>query len=168
MTIGESLLPEYDHEMNTMRKTLERLPDDKLGWQPHEKSMTLDRLASHVAELPQWAVITLQTETLKMDPQHKPYLATSAAALLEKVDEDVAEARKLIAATSDDEMFKIWTLKIAGKSVFEMPRIGVLSRIVMNHMIHHRAPFGVYLRPLDVPVTGAYGPSADDKTGFGA
>jgi uncharacterized damage-inducible protein DinB len=168
MTIGESLLPEYDHEMNTTRKALERLPDDKFGWQPHEKSMMLGRLASHIAEFPHWAIITLQTETLELDPQQRPYQATSTAAVLEKFDKDVAEARQLLATTSDEEMFKTWTLKVAGKTAFEMPRIGVLRSMVMNHMIHHRAQFGVYLRLLDVPVPGAYGPSADDKPGFGA
>ena len=168
MTIGESLLPEYDHEMNTTRKTLERLPDDKLGWQPHEKSMTLGRLASHIAEMPQWAVVTLQTETLELDPKQKGYLAASAAALLEKFDTDVPEARQLLATISDEDMFKLWTLKVDGKSAFEMPRIGVLRSMVMNHMIHHRAQCGVYLRLLDVPVPGAYGPSADEKASFGA
>ena len=168
MTIGESLLPEYDHEMITTRKTLERLPDDKLSWQPHEKSMTLGRLAGHVAEIPQWAVVTLQAHTFDVEPQYKPYVATSTAAVLEKFDKDVAEARQLLAATSDEAMFKIWTLTSGGKAVFEMPRIGVLRNMVMNHMIHHRAQFGVYLRLLDIPVPGAYGPSADDKTGFGA
>lgn len=130
--------------------------------------MTLGRVASHVAEIPQFAAVTLQTETLEMDPQHKPHLATSTAALLEKFDKDEAEARQLLATTSDEGMFKIWTLKIAGKAVFEMPRAGVLRSMVMNHMIHHRAQFGVYLRLLDVPVLDAYGPSAGDKTGFGA
>ncbi len=168
MTIGESLLPEFDHEMNTTRKTLELLPDDKLGWQPHAKSMTLGRLASHIAEMPNWASVTLQADTFEMDPQQKGYQAESTAALIEKFDTDRVQARQLLAAISDAEMFKTWTLKVAGKSVFEMPRIGVLRSMVMNHMIHHRAQFGVYLRMLDVPVPGAYGPSADEQPGFGA
>ena len=168
MTIGESLLPEYDQEMNTTRRTLERLPEDKLGWRPHEKSMTLGRLASHVAELPQWAAVTIQADTFEMDPQYKPYEAISTAALLEKFDIDVAESRRLLASTSDEAMCKIWTFKSDGKAMFEMPRIGVLRSMVMNHMIHHRAQFGVYLRLLDLPVPGAYGPSADDKPGIGS
>ena len=168
MTIGESLLPEYDHEMITTRKTLELLPGDKLGWQPHKKSMTLGRLASHIAEMPQWAVATIQADTFDMDPQQKGYLAESTAALLEKFDKDVVEARQKLAAATDEEMFKTWTLKVGGNPVFEMPRIGVLRTMVLNHLIHHRAQFGVYLRLLDVPVPGAYGPSADEKPGFGS
>ncbi len=168
MTIGESLLPEYDHEMNTTRKTLALLPDDKLSWQPHEKSMTLGRLASHIAEMPHWAVITIQADTFDMDPQQKGYLADSTAALLEKFDKDAAEARQLLGATSDEAMFKNWTLESGGKALFEMPRIGVLRTMVINHMIHHRAQFGVYLRLLDIPIPGAYGPSADEKPGFGS
>ena len=166
MTIGEAILPEYDHEMSTTRKTLERVPDDKFSWKPHEKSMTLGRLASHIAEFPQWAITTLQTETLELDPQQKGYQAASRAELLEKFDKEVVQARQAIASISDEDMFKIWTLKIAGKSVFEMPRAGCLRSMVMNHMIHHRGQLGVFLRLLEIPVPGAYGPSADDKTAF--
>src|SRR5438105_11558439 len=108
MTVGNSLLPEYDQEMSNTRKILQCVPDDKLGWKPHEKSMSLDRLASHVAEFPQWVAMTLNTEKLELTAEFKPYLATSSKALVERFDADVIEGRRLIANASDEDMATIW------------------------------------------------------------
>jgi uncharacterized damage-inducible protein DinB len=162
MTFGETLLPEFDEEMKNTRKLLECVPDGKFDYQPHAKSMTLGRLASHVAELPSWAAMTVDTEVLEIDPAWKPEIASTRAELLEKFDKGVAEARTKIAAASDDHWAQTWTLKFGGKAVFAMPRTMVMRSTVMNHLIHHRAQLGVFLRLNEVEFPGMYGPSADE------
>jgi uncharacterized damage-inducible protein DinB len=162
MAISEMLLPEYDEEMKNTRKMLERVPEDKLDYKPHEKSMALGRLASHIAELPGWAAHTLQTEVLELQAGQQPYLATSSEQLLRDFDKNVAEGRRLIANATDADFAKIWTFKYAGQTVFSMPRVAVVRSVVMNHMIHHRAQLSVYLRLNEVEIPGMYGPSADE------
>ena len=162
MPISQTLLPEFDHEMENTRKLLELVPDGKFDYVPHEKSMKLGRLASHVAELPGWAKHTLETELLELQPGQQPFLAGSRKELLETFDKNVREARAAIAAASDDELGKTWTLKFGEETVLSMPRTGVLRNMVMNHMIHHRAQLGVYLRLNNVTFPGMYGPSADE------
>ncbi len=167
MTISEMMLPEFDQEMANTRKLLERVPEDKLGWKPHEKSMPLGRLAAHVAELPSWAVNTIQQDSLSLDPAtFKPAETTSRKELLETFDKHVTEARKAIAGASDEHLQKIWSLQFGGKTVLSMPRAAVLRGVVMNHLVHHRAQLGVYYRLNGVPVPGMYGPSADDPRMF--
>ncbi len=162
MTISQTLLPEFDQEMANTRKILERVPEDKFDYKPHEKSMTLGRLASHVAEMPTWATHTIQAETLELRPGQQPFSAKSKQELLDTFDKAVVDARALIAGASDEDLRKTWTLKHAGKSIFSMPRAGVLRGMVMSHLIHHRAQLGVYLRLNEVEVPGMYGPSADE------
>lgn len=162
MTVSQNLLPEFDEEMKNTRKILERVPDGKFDYQPHPKSMTLSRLASHVADFPRWASITVDTELLDIQPGTKPYMAASQAELLRDFDEKVAEARAKIAATTDEDWAQTWTLKFGGQPIFAMPRSQVMRSTVMNHLIHHRAQLGVFLRLLDVPIPGMYGPSADE------
>ena len=162
MPISQMLLPEYDQEMANTRKLLERVPEDKLDYQPHEKSMTLGRLAGHVAELPHWAEVTLTTEMLEVTPGQQPYVAKSRQELLQTFDKHVKVGRERIAATSDADFAKSWTLKFGGQEVFSLPRSTVLRQVVMNHMIHHRAQLGVYLRLNNVEIPGMYGPSADE------
>ena len=163
VTISEMLLPEFDQEMKSTRKILECVPDDKLEYKPHEKSMTLGRLASHVAELPHWVVETIDKDMLEVSPGQKPFLAASQAELLSAFDKNVTEGRAAIAGTSDEHLGKVWKFMFGGHLAFAMPRAAVLRSVVMNHMIHHRAQLGVYLRLNDVPIPGLYGPSADDK-----
>jgi uncharacterized damage-inducible protein DinB len=160
--ISTALLPEFDAEMANTRKILERVPDGKFDYKPHEKSMTLGRLASHVAEMPNWASHTIQMEVLEMTPDQKPYLASSKDQLVADFDKYVTEARALIAGASDEDLHKIWTFRWQGKDVMSMPRVAVLRGVVMNHMIHHRAQLGVYLRLNEVEIPGMYGPSADE------
>lgn len=162
MTFSETLLPEFDQEMQNTRKLLACVPDDKLAYQPHAKSMTLARLASHVAEMPNWAKTTLETEVLEMQPGFKPFVAASRDELLETFDKAAAAARDLIAATPESEWAKTWTFRFAGKDVFSMPRTAVMRSTVLSHLIHHRAQLGVYLRMNDVEIPGMYGPSADE------
>lgn len=166
MTISQSLLPEFDMEIASTRKTLERVPEDKQAFRPHEKSMTLGRLAGHLAEIPMWAIMTLGQAELDMNPGGgQPQQAgtmTSRAELLQSFDANAAKARDMLASTTDEAMMEIWTLKNAGRTVMAMPRVAVMRGFVMNHLIHHRAQMGVYLRMNGVPVPSIYGPSADE------
>jgi uncharacterized damage-inducible protein DinB len=162
MPIAQMLLPEFDQEMANTRKMLERVPEDKLNYKPHEKSMTLGRLAGHVAEIPSLATGTLRQERMDFTGEGKPFAPASRKELLDSFDKFVAEARGLLAAASDEDLAKIWTLTYKGKQVFSMPRSAVLRMMVMSHLIHHRAQLGVYLRLNNVEIPGMYGPSADE------
>jgi uncharacterized damage-inducible protein DinB len=166
MSIGQSLLPEFDHEMANTRKTLERLPENKLDFKPDPKSMSLGRLAGHIAEMPGWGAMTLQTDGLDIAPvggqSMQPLIATSRQQLLAEFDKNVASARAAIAGVSDESLMKPWSLKAGGNVVFTMPRIGVLRTMILSHVIHHRAQLTVYYRMNGVPVPALYGPSADE------
>jgi uncharacterized damage-inducible protein DinB len=162
MSFSQSLLPEFDAEMKSTRKMLECVPDGKLDYQPHPKSMTLGRLATHVAELPSWGSMTLDVDVLEIPTDYKPQIAQSRAELLEKFDKAAAEARPKIEAASDEHWNQNWTLKFGGHTVMSMPRAVVMRSVVMNHLIHHRAQLGVFLRLNDVAIPGMYGPSADE------
>ena len=162
MPISQMILPEFDEEMKNTRKILERVPEDRLDYKPHEKSMTLGRLAGHVAELPGWGKITIEVDHLDIQPGQQPYIAQSRKELLDTFDKNVSGARAAIAGTTDEHMQKIWTLTFGGKQVFSMPRAAVLRGSFMNHLIHHRAQLGVYLRLNNVEIPGMYGPSADE------
>jgi uncharacterized damage-inducible protein DinB len=162
MSFSKTLLPEFEEEMKNTRRLLECVPDGKFDYQPHEKSMTLGRLASHVAEMPSWAKTTLETELLEMQPGFKPFIAQTRAELLDTFDKGVAEAREKISAATEEDWKKIWTFKYAGQTYISQPRTEVMRGSVMNHMIHHRAQLGVFLRLNNVAFPGMYGPSADD------
>ena len=162
MSFSESLLPEFDEEMKNTRKLLECVPDGKFDYQPHAKSMTLGRLATHVADMGTWAALTLEKEGLEMDSSFKPHIAKSRAELLQILDKGVADARARIEAATDEDWRKIWTFKYEGTTYFAMPRSEVMRSTVMNHLIHHRAQLGVYLRLNNVAIPGMYGPSADE------
>jgi uncharacterized damage-inducible protein DinB len=160
------MLPEFDHEMASTRKTLERVPDDKFGWKPHEKSMTLGRLAGHLAEMPGWCVPTLNQESLDLAPVGGEAVQSAQPATREEVvnlfDRNVAEARAALAAATDEQLMKPWSLLAGGKTIFTLPRAAVIRSMILNHSIHHRAQLGVYLRLNNLPVPSIYGPSADE------
>jgi uncharacterized damage-inducible protein DinB len=162
MPISQMLLPEFDHEMANTRKILECVPDGKFDYKPHEKSMTLGRLAGHVAEIPGYGTATIRLERLEMKGGEKPFNPTSKKEILETFDKHVAEARAAIAGVSDEDLAKIWSFHYAGKEVFSMPRVAVLRSMMMSHLVHHRAQLGVYLRMNNVEFSGMYGPSADE------
>ena len=165
MAIGQSMLPEFDHEMSNTRKTLARVPDDKFGWKPHEKSFPMGSLAAHLANLPGWTNVTIDKEEFDMSPGGQPLKAPechSTKEVLETFDLNVAKARDAISSASDDTLFGLWTLRADGNKILSLPRVAVLRSFVMNHIIHHRAQLGVYLRLNDVPVPSIYGPSADE------
>jgi len=166
MKLNEMLLPEFDEEMVITRKFLARVPDDKFGWKPHEKSMTLGPLAAHLAETPRWTVPTVEQDSLDLappgGPPFQPTKTSSCQETLALFDRNIAAARNTIAKAKDEELLKPWSLLMGGQVIFTLPRIGVLRSMVMNHMIHHRAQLGVYFRLNGVPVPATYGPSADE------
>jgi uncharacterized damage-inducible protein DinB len=168
MAIAESILPEFDHETATTRVLLERVPEDKAGWKPHEKSMALGQLAMHIANIPRWAAIALERTEFDTSPIDGSRLTSpayqSASSLLQSYDANVRSARALLARTTDAEFMVQWTLKNGGKSMFSMPRVAVFRSFVLNHAVHHRGQLSVYLRLLDVPIPNIYGPTADTQT----
>jgi len=164
MAIVDALLPEFDHEMAVTRKVIERVDDAQFGWKPHEKSMSLGRLATHVAEIPQWGqTILTQPEFNMVDGEHKPTAAATTSAVLELFDGQVKTIRALLAARTDAELMSTWTFKQNGKELFGMPRAAAWRSWVMNHLIHHRGQLSVYLRLTGSKVPGIYGPSADES-----
>ncbi len=167
MSIAQRMLPEFDQEMASTRKLLECVPEGKNDWKPHEKSMTLGRLAGHVAELPMWGAMTMDRTELDIAPVGGPPFApgvfTTREGTLKTFDGHVASCRAALAKASDADLMVEWTLKAGGNTVLSMPRVAVVRSMVMNHIIHHRAQLGVYLRLNNVAIPGAYGPSADEK-----
>ncbi len=162
MAISAALLPEFDHEMANTRRTLERVPEDKLAWKPHEKSMTLGRLTGHLSELPGWGVYTLERDFVDLAQGGQGAVAKSRQEALDMFDKGVAALRAALAQANDEHLMKPWTLRIGEQVIMTLPRIGVLRAMILNHSIHHRAQLGVYLRLNDVPVPSIYGPSADE------
>jgi len=166
MAIGQSMLAEFDHEMANTRKTLERVPDDKFAWTPHEKSFPMGKLATHLANLPSWTNVAIEHDQFDMAPGGEPVKTPECQTqkeVLEAFDANVAKAREALAGVTDETIFGNWALLAGGNQLFAMPRIGVLRSFVMNHIIHHRAQLGVYLRLNDIPVPSIYGPSADEQ-----
>jgi uncharacterized damage-inducible protein DinB len=166
MTIAQSMLPEFDQEMQNTRKTLERVPDDKWSWKPHDTSGTVGWLAGHIAMLPSWGTMTIRTEKLDVapvdGPKWQPPKIENRKQMLAEFDKNVAEMRAALAGVSDQEIMKNWTLLGGGKAIFAMPRVACLRGTVLNHLIHHRAQLTVYFRMMGVPVPSLYGPSGDE------
>jgi uncharacterized damage-inducible protein DinB len=159
--------------LNTTRKwpkpetVLERCPEDKYDWKPHQKSFSMGSLATHLANMPGWGADTITKESFDISPPgappYKEEPLRSRKELLARFDKNVSAARAAIAGAADDLLLKPWSLLAGGKTIFTMPRIAVLRGMIMNHSIHHRAQLGVYLRLNDVPVPALYGPSADES-----
>lgn len=164
--LSEALLPEFDQEMVYTRKSLERVPQDKFPWKPHEKSMTMVGLATHLAELPSWAIFTIEKNSLDIapvgEPPYQPPKVNSRQDLLDIFDKNVPLARAAIAGATDEHLMKPWSLLAGGQTIFTFPRFTVLRGTVMNHIVHHRAQLGVYLRLNNIPLPAIYGPSADE------
>lgn len=166
MAIVDALLPEYDHELATTRRLLERVPEAEFGWKPHEKSMTLGQLAGHIATLPWWLSATLAApfyDVTAGDKEARLETPASRETLLSDFDQKVSAARASLANTSDAEMLAPWALKSGGHEIFSMPRAAAVRSFVMNHLIHHRGQLSVYLRMKDVPLPSIYGPTADEQ-----
>ncbi len=170
MAIAESFLPEIEQEAAATRRLLERLPEDRLSWKPAEKSMTLGRLSTHLAELPSWGVSALTLDELDVNPPggegFVPTQLQSVSAVLELFEANLAKFVDILRGTSDDAFMEPWTLKARGEEIFTLPRVAMV-RSTLNHIIHHRGQLTVFLRLCDVPLPGTYGPSADDTMGLG-
>ena len=165
MAISESLLPEYDQEIAGARRTLERVPPDKFDWKPHPKSPSMIALAAHLAGLPSLATLTIDrddVDTAPGGPMEPPPRPADTSELVATLDKTAGEARAALAGASDAELMKPWSMLTNGTTIFTLPRVVVLRSFVMNHLIHHRAQLGVYLRMNDIPVPSLYGPSADE------
>jgi uncharacterized damage-inducible protein DinB len=163
MALVDMLLPEFDHEMATTRRLLERVPDDRLSWTPHAKSFTLAQLAQHVATIPMWGTMTLTSNELDLAGGFTNPPAESRAALVKLFDENAARARSELTGKTDAELMAPWTLKRGADIIFSMPKASVWRSFVMNHLVHHRAQLSVYLRMQDVPLPAMYGPTADEQ-----
>jgi uncharacterized damage-inducible protein DinB len=164
MTTCQTITIDYDEEMKNTRKLLERVPldDAHRGYKPHDKSMSLERLATHVAELPSWPKIALASQLFELSPGFKPHIAASTKELLETFDKSVEEGRASLAGASDADMQKDWTFRFGDRFSFTQTRTKVI-RSFINHLVHHRAQLGVYLRLNDIAIPGMYGPSADES-----
>lgn len=166
MSIAQSMLPEFDQEMASTRKVLERVPDDKRDWKAHPKSNTIGWVATHLAEIPAWVGYTLHQNDFDVNPVGgEPYRTPKGLnrqQILELFDKNVAAAHQAIAAASDEQLMQPWSLLAGGQAIFTLPRAAVLRSFVISHIIHHRAHLCVYLRLNDIPVPGMYGPSADE------
>jgi uncharacterized damage-inducible protein DinB len=162
MAMKDGLLAEFDHEMATTRKLLERVPEDRLSWKPHDRSMSMGGLATHLANLPRWGAAILNEPFFDLAAA-PPNLQekTSRADILGAFDETTKQTRVLLDKT-DGELMAPWALKRGGQEMFSLPRIAAFRSFVLYHTVHHRGQLSVYLRLNNVPVPAIYGPSADE------
>lgn len=164
MPLKEALLPDVDRELGATRRLLERVPADRLAWRPHEKSMSLGQLATHLATIPQWGALALQTtEYDRAAAPAGPAALDSLQQILGLFEQNASAMRGQLEQTAGDgPLLARWTLKEDGQEVFSLPRASALRTIVMNHLVHHRGQLTVYLRLLGVPLPAMYGPTADE------
>ncbi|HET7434658.1 MAG TPA: DinB family protein [Thermoanaerobaculia bacterium] len=162
MSIVQVFIDELTRESASTRRVLERVPEDKMSWKPHEKSMTLGKLAMHVANLPRGIVEMLKD--LETGPPNVPLpQATSAQQLVETLDTNVAFATERLREWGDEGLAATWRMQMNGKTLFELPRLAAIRTILLNHTYHHRGQLSLYLRMLDVAVPSVYGPTADEN-----
>ncbi|MHB8206342.1 DinB family protein [Mucilaginibacter sp.] len=162
MQIIPMFLKELEQEAQATRKMLQRVPNDKFSWQPHPKSMTISRLVNHIVELPSW--ISMAITTSELDFAVVPYNTdglNTIEEVLELLEENVADARAKLEATNEDVLAKNWTLR-NGDQIYSIRTKAEVIRVSFNQTAHHRAQLGVFLRLLDIPIPGSYGPSADE------
>lgn len=165
MSISAGLLPELENEFKTTRTLLAIVPTERADWKPHEKSMSLGKLAIHVATLPGWCVSTINATEMDLAPKDGPPVVfpsfESTEKMLEGFDETIKHANTAIGGASDADFMVDWTLKAGDRTFFTMPRVAVVRTFAINHLIHHRGQLSVYLRMLDIPLPMIYGPTAD-------
>ena len=161
MSISETLLPEFDQEMATTRRLLERVPSEKAEWKPHPKSFALGHLAQLVSGMPGWITKTIRETELNL-ATGPGYSFETTETLLGVFDKNVREAREAIAAAKDADFAVTWSLKMGDRVLWTSPR-GAVVRTHINHLCHHRGQLTVYLRLLDVPIPSIYGPTADER-----
>ncbi|HEX5437342.1 MAG TPA: DinB family protein [Gemmatimonadaceae bacterium] len=167
MSIAESLLPEFDHEMASTRTALERANPDRLGWQPHEKSMSLGELTTHITDLVRFIPSIIHEDEVNLYPPGGEPFETQEpfayAEMLSRFEANVAEARTALAGATDTQLMQAWTLKAGDHDLGTLPKVAAYRSVAMNHLIHHRGQLIVYLRLTGTAVPGLYGPSADDR-----
>lgn len=160
----QGIANELQHELGSTKKMLERVPVDKFDWKPHEKSMSLGRLAGHIAEIWSWLTMTIKTDELDLAAMnYQPPVINETADLLNLLEKTNAEAIQAVQNASHEDLMKTWTLRRGDQTLMSMPKVAVIRSLAMNHLVHHRGQLSVYLRMLDIPVPGMYGPSADDR-----
>lgn len=164
MSMIQFFLKQFDDEANTTRKMLSIVPDDKYDWQPHKKSMTIRSLATHIAELPTWIPMTLNTSELDFaSSPYQPKVINNTSELVSYFEKCLGDGRTALEMAREEQLSESWTLRNGEDIYSTSPKVEVL-RMVFSQIIHHRAQLGVYLRLLDVPIPGSYGPSADDHS----
>jgi uncharacterized damage-inducible protein DinB len=160
----QSALGDLTYEFQQTRRMLERVPQDHLDFSPHAKSWPLAKLARHLCDFPEWALVTLQTTGLNFDePMPPKQIPTSAAEYVALWDAGVAALMAALPAVTDADLAVTWTATAGGHPVISGPRLQILRGMVINHMIHHRAQLSIYFRMVGVPLPGLYGPSADEQ-----
>lgn len=163
MNLIEPILMEFSHEAKTTRRMLERVPEAHLTWKPHEKSMSLARLATHIAEIPGWVgAIVNQDEFVLGVGGYTPPTAGSVAELLDLFDKNVAAVSEILQGQSNERLMATWRVRKGDQVLMEMPRLGMIRTMLLNHIIHHRGQLSVYLRLHNVPLPPVYGPTADE------
>lgn len=166
MGINQAFLGELDHEAATTRKMLERVPMDKLAWKPHDKSMSMGQLATHVAQLPGFAPFVMTTPEFDLAApgrNNTPAEFKTNKELVEFFDGNVKQMRDALTAATDEALRETWSLRKGEQVIFTLPRAGVMRSMILSHLIHHRGQLSVYLRLNSVPVPSIYGPSADEQ-----
>jgi len=163
MNLIDPVLAELAHESATTRRLLDRVPERHLAWKPHEKSMTLGRLATHIAEIPGWVGSIVETDEFDIGAGgYVPPTIDRVPEIVAMFDRNVAAATEALKRQSNDRLLAKWQLKKKGQLVVEMPRMGMIRTLLMNHLIHHRGQLSVYLRLQNVPLPSIYGPTADE------
>jgi uncharacterized damage-inducible protein DinB len=166
MRIAEALLEDYEMEISNTSRTLERVPDDKKDWKPHEKSMPMGRLAMHCAALPLFGFYVLEDDGMDIANStrpHAPLVFTTQTECLRQLDENAAKCRVALAAKSDESMMAPWPFRFGEQRISNYPRLLTFRAMCFNHLVHHTAQLGVYLRLNNIPVPALYGPSADEQ-----
>ena len=163
MTMIEMFLKEMEQEAPTTRKMLQRVPDDKYDWKPHEKSMSMQRLAVHIADLPSWVKMAIETDELDFNANtYVPKVVNNNKELLELLEKSLAEGKASLEKAKDDILSKTWVMR-GGETIYSKSTKGEVIRMTYCQIVHHRAQLGVYLRLLNIPIPGSYGPSADEQ-----
>ena len=166
--IAKGIVGEFQYESANTRKMLERVPEDKFDWRPHEKSMTLGRLATHLAEIPEWCGTILDQDELDLaGSDYEPRTAGSGAELLELFDANAAAFIESVSGRTDEEMLADWTFRVGEKVFGTQPKVGALRSFILSHAVHHRGQLSVFMRLLDISLPQVYGPTADDAGAFG-
>lgn len=162
MSIIQMLLREMDQESQTTRKMLSIIPDDKYDWKPHLKSMTIRQLSTHIAELPTWVSLVLQTNELDFATSpYQPVPINNTAEVLDHFEKSLVEGMEHLGKATEKDLLPTWTLR-DGEQILASSTRGESIRMTFSQIVHHRAQLGVFLRLLDIPIPGSYGPSADE------